>query len=170
MFLIDMLAEDMLGGMAQHQSNPWDETQIAAFLSDSCIPLRLAVHDLTGCPRVVSLWFLPDDNALWCATQNTAQVCRFLAAEQRCGFEVAGDLPPYRGVRGTGRASLHPDRGEAVLRRLLDRYGIAPDSRLAKTLLAKAASEVAICIAPAKYSSWDFSARMQGALASSTLS
>jgi hypothetical protein len=155
----------MLARMPAPKPNPWNDAQIAAFLTESRIPLRLAVSDKSGCPRVVSLWFLPDDDgALWCATQAGAQVARFLRAEPRCGFEVAGDLPPYRGVRGTGLASLHPDRGEEILRRLLGRYGIAPDSKLAATLLAKADSEVAIRIAPARVSSWDFSARMQGAV------
>jgi len=145
-------------------SNIWNHAPIAAFLAESCIPLRLAITDSSGCPRVISLWFLPDADGLWCATQATAQVIRFLGAEARCGFEVAGDLPPYRGVRGTGIASLHPERGEEVLRKLLLRYRIAPESRLAAGLLAKADSEVAIRIAPTRISSWDFSQRMKGAL------
>lgn len=145
-------------------SGKWDEAQIAAFLEASRIPLRLAVSDTSGCPRVVSLWFLPDEGALWCATQAGAQVVRFLKQAPRCGFEVAGDTPPYRGVRGTGAASLHPERGGEMLTRLLARYGIAPQSRLAASLLAKVDQEVAIRIAPARFSSWDFSRRMAGAL------
>lgn len=156
----------MLCAMPSPQPNPWNPAQIAVFLGESRIPLRLAAQDLGGCPRVVSLWFLPEvDGALWCATQASAQVARYLAAAPRCGFEVAGDLPPYRGVRGTALASLHPERGEEILRRLLERYGIAPHSKLAASLRAKASSEVAIRLAPARVSSWDFSARMAGAVA-----
>jgi hypothetical protein len=149
-------------------STIWNKAEIAGFLAESCIPLRLAVTDSTGGPRVISLWFLPDADALWCATQATAQVVRFLGAEPRCGFEVAGDAPPYRGVRGTGIASLHPERGEDVLRRLLERYRIAPESPLATGLLAKADREVAIRIAPSRISSWDFSVRMKGAVGPAT--
>jgi nitroimidazol reductase NimA-like FMN-containing flavoprotein (pyridoxamine 5'-phosphate oxidase superfamily) len=154
-----------LSAMTTPKPPGWNATQIAAFLHESRIPLRLAVQDQTGCPRVVSLWFMPEGEALWCATQSTAQVARYLREEPRCGFEVAGDLPPYRGVRGTGLATLHPERGEEMLRLLLARYGIAPTSKLAKMLLAKADSEVAIRIAPARVHTWDFSQRMQGAVA-----
>ena len=145
-------------------SSIWNNPSTIAFLAESCIPLRLAVSDSSGCPRVISLWFLADADALWCATQATAQVVRFLGEEPRCGFEVAGDTPPYRGVRGTGVASLHPKRGEEVLRRLLERYRIAPESPLATGLLAKVDREVAIRIAPAQTSSWDFSVRMKDAV------
>ncbi len=145
-------------------NGPWDHPQITAFLSESRIPLRLAVQDASGCPRVLSLWFLPDDGALWCATNAGAQVLKFLAREPRCGFEVAGDLPPYRGVRGTGVASFHPERGGEILTRLLTRYGIAPGSKLAASLLAKIDEEVAIRIVAQRLSSWDFSRRMQGAM------
>jgi hypothetical protein len=143
----------------------WDESEIAAYLAAARIPLRLSAIDAAGFPRVLSLWFLPDDGALWCATQASAQVVRFLAAEPRCGFEVAGDTPPYRGVRGTGRATIDPRRGAQMLERLLARYGVAPDSRLARTLTARAASEVAIRIDPLRVTSWDFSQRMAGAIA-----
>jgi hypothetical protein len=144
----------------------WNDSEIAAYLAAARIPLRLAAHDGAGFPRVLSLWFLPDaDGALWCATQASAQVVRFLTAEPRCGFEVAGDAPPYRGVRGTARASIHPERGDEMLRALLARYGVAPESALARKLLAKVASEVAIRLEPLRVSSWDFSRRMAGAIA-----
>lgn len=66
-------------------------------------------------------------------------------------------------MRGQGVASLHPERGAEVLRRLLARYGVAPDSRLACSLLAHAEREVAIRIAPEWMTSWDFAARMADA-------
>lgn len=150
---------------ANRMGDCWTETQIAAFMAESCIPLRLAVNDSTGCPLVLSLWFLYDDGTIWCATQANAHVIGLLEKEQRCGFEVAGDLPPYRGVRGKGRASLHPEHGGAILKRLLDRYGIASNSKLASGLLSKLDQEVAIRIAPDRFSSWDFSRRMKGAVA-----
>ena len=150
---------------ANRMSGCWTETQIAAFMDENHIPLRLAVIDAAGCPLVMSLWFLYEDGVIWCATNAKARVLRHLSTEQRCGFEVAGDKPPYRGVRGNGRASLHPEQGERILKRLLSRYGIAPDSRLATMLLSKIDQEVAIRIEPARVSSWDFSERMKGAVA-----
>ena len=147
-------------------SNCWTETQIATFMIESQIPLRLAVQDTTGCPLVMSLWFLYEDGEIWCATNAKARVLSYLTREPRCGFEVAGDTPPYRGVRGGGRASLHPEHGGEILKRLLGRYGVEPNSKLAATLLSKIDQEVAIRIAPERFSSWDFSPRMKGAFGS----
>jgi hypothetical protein len=154
----------MTKGTAQ-MSGCWNEAQIAVFMDESRIPLRLAVNDATVCPLVLSLWFLYDDGAIWCATNARARVIGHLAREGRCGFELAGDMPPYRGVRGKGRASLHPDKGGEILERLLVRYGVGSDSRLATMLLARIDEEVAIRISPERFSSWDFSQRMKGAVA-----
>lgn len=139
--------------------------QITAFMAESRIPLRLATHDAMGYPLVMSLWFLYDDGEIWCATNAQARVLRFLANDPRCGFEVAGDKPPYRGVRGRGQASLHPEKGGEILKRLLDRYGIESGSKLATMLLSKIDQEVAIRIVPDRFSTWDFSQRMKGAFA-----
>ena len=150
---------------AYRMSGCWTETQIAKFMAESTIPLRLAVHDSTGSPLVISLWFLYEDGAIWCATNAKARVLSFLTSDPRCGFEVAGDTPPYRGVRGKGRVSLHPEQGGEILKRLLDRYDIDTNSNLATLLLSKIDQEVAIRIAPDRFSSWDFSQRMKGAVA-----
>lgn len=147
-------------------SGPWNETQVAQHLAGAVIPLRLAVLGRDGGPMVLSLWFLPEaDGSLWCATPETARVVAALRRDPRAGFEVAADQPPYRGVRGRGRASLHPERGAEILARLLDRYGIPPQSRLHRTLSARAATEMAICLRPDRLTSWDFSQRMADAVA-----
>ncbi len=142
----------------------WTEQQVAAFLRETVIPLRLAVQDEAGDPLVMSLWFLADEGELWCATNRKARVIRHLTRSPRCAFELAADAPPYRGIRGQGRASLYPLLGEAILRRLLTRYAIEPDSGLARMLLGKLDQEVAIRITPERLTSWDFSRRMQGAI------
>lgn len=142
----------------------WSGAEISSFLEDSPIPLRLAVHDSSGSPWVVSLWFLHDNGALWCATNRNAKLVSYLQAHPQCGFEVAGDTPPYRGIRGKGRATLVPERGAEILPSLLKRYGISPQSTLAKSLLAKIEQEVAICIRPSRISSWDFTDRMADAM------
>lgn len=146
-------------------SGPWNRTEISAFLTDAIIAMRLAVPNGEGWPLVASLWFTVEDDALWCATDENALLVRLLKANDRCGFEVAGDKPPYRGVRGQGRGSLHPLKGESILRALLSRYAIRPGSRLSRMLLAKADREVAIRIEPEWVTSWDFAHRMQNAVA-----
>ncbi len=142
----------------------WSAEQVAAWLHASTIPLRLAVHDSTGSPWVMSLWFIPDGGELWCATNARSKLAEYVARQPRCGFEVAGDLPPYRGVRGKGECRIVPERGGDVLRRLLHRYAIDPESGLSRLLLGKIESEVAIRIRPTHLTSWDFTQRMKDAV------
>ena len=139
---------------------PWSGEQIAIFLDATIIPLRLGIVRPDGTPVVLSLWFVPLDGALCCATSRDAYIVDLLRREPRCAFEVASDMPPYKGVRGQGRASLDEDQGATILERLLHRYAVAPSSRLGRTLLERAHNEMAIRIAPYSMMSWDFTSRM----------
>ena len=141
-------------------ANDPTDFELEAFLHEGRVPLRLGVLDADGGPRLLSIWYLWQDGALWCATSPNAWVVDRLRADPRCGFEVAGDAPPYRGVRGRGRAELDPARGEAILCALVDRYLGTRDSRFARWLLARGADEMAIRIVPEKLSHWDYSRRM----------
>jgi hypothetical protein len=138
-----------------------DETR---FLEDAVIPVRLAAVMPSQWPVIVSLWFVPLEGSLWCATQGTAKIVEYLKSDPRCAFEVAPEEPPYRGVRGRATATLHPVRGEEVLKILLRRYLGGIDSPLARTLLAKSATEVAVEIRPASVTSWDYRARMKNSI------
>jgi len=141
----------------------WSDNEARNYLEQAIIPIRLAVQNKRG-PLALSLWFIPIEGALWCATSGSAGLIDYLRAEPRCGFEVAADQPPYRGVRGQGVANLHPKDGASILLRLLDRYGIAPGSPLARNLLLRSDQEIAIAIEPATMTSWDFTVRMKGAV------
>lgn len=142
----------------------WSGAEIVAFIESQFIPMRLAVHDSVGSPWVLSLWFLHENGRFWCAANRNAKLASYLQANPQCGFEIAGDSAPYRGMRGKGKATLIPERGGEILTRLLDRYGISKTSALAKSLLAKIDQEVAICLTPQRISSWDFTSRMAGAI------
>lgn len=142
----------------------WSADEVQAYLERAIIPLRLATSNGRG-PLVLSLWFIPLERRLWCATNCDARLIEYVKLESRCGFEVASDQPPYKGIRGQGIASLHPSEGEPILRRLLERYRIAPESKFAQKLLARADQEVAIAIEPTSLASWDFSNRMRDAVA-----
>lgn len=142
-------------------TGPWSPSQVDAFLAETCVPLRLAANGTAGHPALVSLWFTPIEGRLWCATQRTAHIARLIERDPRCGFEVSVETPPYRGVRGSAEATLHADRGEAILRLLLDRYLGGTDSRLARQLLSRAGDEVAIALEPTRMSTWDFTERMK---------
>jgi nitroimidazol reductase NimA-like FMN-containing flavoprotein (pyridoxamine 5'-phosphate oxidase superfamily) len=141
-------------------TGPWSRGDIAAFFENAIIPIRVASNGADG-PLVQSLWFHFDGQALWCATQSTARLAKRISRDNRVGFEVAGDEPPYRGVRGTGIAELLPERAGAILPHLIDRYQGDTPTPLSNWLLSRLDSELAIRIEPLTLHSWDYRERMK---------
>lgn len=140
------------------RSGPWSADRVAAHLAETCIPVRIASHG--SYPLVQSLWFVYDDGVLWCATQQDSVLAQRLRRDGRCGFEISADTPPYRGVRGTGDATLVPEAAPDVLPRLIRRYQGADPTPLADWLLSRLSTEVAIRIDNLTVTSWDYSGRM----------
>lgn len=145
--------------MTRIKSGPWDEAGIMGFLEHARIPIRLSTNGSSG-PLVQSLWFAPHGMELWCCTQKSSLLTRRLERDDRVGFEVAADAPPYRGVRGTGVAHLIDDNVELTLRTLIERYQGSERTDLSEWLLSRIDSEIAVKIEPRTLSSWDFSHRM----------
>jgi len=139
---------------------PWAADAIERHLQTAVLPIRLASIAADGAPVVLSLWYLYEDGAIWCATQRTARLIARLQREPRCGFEIAADTIPYRGIRGRARATIDGQRGAILLSRLITRYLGGTDSALASRLLARAEHEVAIRLDPMRVSTWDFTKRM----------
>ena len=140
-------------------SGPWDAQQIETWLTGARIPVRLGVFTRDA-PLVLSLWFRYEGGALWCATGAGADVVAHLHRDDRVAFEVGPDVPPYRGVRGSGRAEIVPARGREMLDQLLERYLDEENAALADWLRDGADDEVAIRIGDLRVTSWDFSKRM----------
>ena len=140
-------------------SGPWDRSQITSFLDGATIPIRVASAGRTS-PLVQSLWFVRAEDSLWCCTQVEAVLTRRLRSDPRCGFEVSGDQPPYRGVRGTAKAEILPERAQDVLPRLIERYLGADPGPLATWLLSRLDREVAIRLHSLRVTSFDFTSRM----------
>lgn len=84
-----------MGLSAARVSGSFDREQVAAFLDEAVIPLRLACVAPSGWPLVVSLWFVRRGDELVCATQRSSSLVRALEHDQRCAFEVAGEKPRY---------------------------------------------------------------------------
>lgn len=145
------------------RKGPWSPEEVDGFLRETTVPVRLACNGASGHPVLVSLWFAHRDGKLWCATQKSARVAELLRRDPRCAFEVATESPPYHGVRGQGVARFDDERGEPVLRALIERYLEDPDSELAHWLLARARNETAIAIEPETLFSWDYRERMGSA-------
>jgi len=139
------------------------DARLANFIEASRTPLRIACNTSSGFPLIVPLWFLFDGEAFWCATHKDAKLLTHLRNDERVGFEIANNEPPYAGARGHGRVQLIPDKGSEYLSKLLKRYYIREDSRLATWLLSRAEDEVAIRLDPLYINGWDYQDRMQDA-------
>lgn len=139
---------------------PWSAREIATFFQDSLIPMRLACVGTDGYPRVVSLWFLYEEGKLFCASHSSAVLVTLLRSNDKVGFEVATNDPPYCGVRGQGNATLTQEGGARMLERLLQRYLGALDSPLAQWLLSRSKDELLISVQPRRLFSWDYRQRM----------
>jgi hypothetical protein len=142
------------------RKGPWSAEAIERFLQETRLPLRVACNGAHGHPLLASLWFLPLEGRLWCATPRSSRVARLLDRDGRCAFELSLESPPYRGVRGQGVATLHDERGGEILERLIDRYLGDRTTRLAKFLLGRVDGETALSIEPRSLVSWDYRDRM----------
>lgn len=147
-------------------SGPWTAEDAERHVRDRVIPVRLACMTPSAYPLTISLWYIWEEGALWCAVQETSRIANYFRSYPRCGFEIAADDPPYHGVRGVADVALVPEAGERILRRLIARYLGSEASDLAHWLLSRADTEIALQIQPRRAFTWDYGARMRNALAS----
>ena len=140
-------------------SGPWSEERVATFLATAAVPMRLAANTASGFPVVTPLWFVWSGRELWAASQPDTKIVQHLRRDGRCAFDISIEAPPYRGVRGRGRAAIEPG-GLDTLKQLLARYFGEASPRFQEWLLARSADECAIRIVPERLASWDFSGRM----------
>lgn len=130
-------------------------------LNTLTVPIRIALLDGKGTPRVVSLWYLQRDGRLYCATHRTAWIVAQLKRNPRVGFDISTNSPPYRGARGTGTIRLEPMGDQPLLEQLATRYLGASNPELTHWLLSRQGEELLLELTPDQVSQWDYSHRMQ---------
>ena len=138
----------------------WNEEEVENHLFQSRIPCRLATMTKDGFPHVMSLWYLYQEGCIFCSVQKKTSIVDWLLQNPQCGFEIASDKPPYKGVRGRGSTNLEIGKSNNVLPLLINRYLGSCESDLAQKLLARPETEVTIRITPNWLTSWDFTKRM----------
>lgn len=141
-------------------SGEFSKDEIATFLDERTVPIRLGCRRPDGNPWMLSLWYRYRGGVFECATAADADVVTYLDHDPSVSFEVSTNDPPYRGVRGNGTAAVDPDEDKAVLRALLERYLDGTDSDLAQRLLSPSRREVRITVDPDRLHSWDYSDQM----------
>jgi len=140
-----------------------DCKEIDEFIPDSKIPIRVAFMKSVGVPAIISLWYVCNDGKIYCATQKTAKLVSYLQKNPLCGFEIAADKPPYKGIRGEGTVRILNETGAYVLNLLIAKYLGEKESDLSKFLRNNSKTEVTIEITPQKILHYDYSERMRNA-------
>lgn len=130
-------------------------------LYEKKIPIRISCIKPDGYPIVVSLWYAVIDNHIYCATQKNSKIVSYLKKNPLCGFEIASDTPPYRGIRGEGNIEILYEKGMDILNILIDKYLGPQEITLSKLLKKNSSSEVAIKISPKHIVNYDYSNRMK---------
>jgi len=138
-----------------------DNQKIEKFISDMKIPIRIAFMESADSPAVISLWYVCNNDKIYCATQKTAKIVSYLQKNPVCGFEIVADKPPYKGMRGKGTARILNETGKYVLDLLIGKYLGEKESTLSKFLRNNSKTEVAIEITPQKIFHYDYSERMK---------
>lgn len=138
-----------------------ENEKIDDLISDKKIPIRLACIKPNGFLTVISLWYITANGKIYCASQKSAKITSYLENNPICGFEIAADKPPYKGTRGEGEVRIIPERGDEILKLLIDKYLGGKESTLSKFLKKNSISEVAIEITPKKIFNYDYSKRMK---------
>tara|TARA_R110002096_G_scaffold5175_14_gene24231 strand:+ start:1633 stop:2085 length:453 start_codon:yes stop_codon:yes gene_type:complete len=141
-------------------TSAWPLAPIETYLAETALPCRLACVTDAGFPHVTSLWYLYRDGELLFSVQRSAMVSTWLAENPQCGFEVAVNDPPYRGVRGRGTATVAPATDDTVLRSLIDRFLGDDNPGLARWLLSRTATELTLRVRPQWLTAWDYGKRM----------
>ena len=142
--------------MQELKNNKNDEIII-----DKKIPIRLAYTKSNSAPGILSLWYIELEGRFYCATQKEAKIVHFLKKTPICGFEIAADKPPYKGIRGEGVARIIEEKGNEILQLLIEKYLGQKESKLSHFLKKNSASEVAIEITPKKIFNYDYTKRME---------
>ena len=92
--------------MTTDLSGPWNQDQIDLFLHNSKLPMRLACVANDDYPRVASLWFRYENGHLLSATHENSKIAKILRQNNRVGFEISPNEPPYHGLRGQATVSI----------------------------------------------------------------
>ena len=139
---------------------PWTPHDAESFLADCDWPMRVAATASDGYPRVVSLWFRYESGRLYAVTHRDSSLAHLLRRNNKVGFEVAPNEPPYHGLRGQALAQLQPLGESDTLRQLLNHYLGGFDSKVAQWLLSRSDEEIVITLEPKRLYSWDYRERM----------
>ena len=142
------------------RKSAWSQKQLKEFLVSSKIPIRVSVLD-GEYPLICSVWFEYLDGKLIIVSHRESKLAKTLVSQRKCGFEIASNDPPYRGVRGKADVVYELGTSEVTLRRIIQRYLGETNQGLAAWLLSRVKHEMKFTLHPKWATTWDYSQRME---------
>ena len=142
------------------KKSAWNKQDLQDFLVSSKIPIRISVLD-DEYPLICSVWFEYLDEKLVIVSHEDSKLAKTLLRQRKCGFEIATNDPPYKGVRGKADVVAEAEGSEDTLRRVIQRYLGGTNQKLASWLLSRVEHEVKFTLHPTWVTSWDYGERME---------
>ena len=142
------------------KKSAWNQQELRDFLVSSKIPIRISVLD-DEYPLICSVWFECLDEKLVIVSHEDSKLAKTLLRQRKCGFEIATNDPPYKGVRGKADVVAEAEGSEDTLRRVIQRYLGGTNQKLASWLLSRVEHEVKFTLHPTWVTSWDYGERME---------
>ena len=112
-------------------------------------------------PLICSVWFEYLDEKLVIVSHEDSKLAKTLLRQRKCGFEIATNDPPYKGVRGKADVVAEAEGSGDTLRRVIQRYLGGTNQKLASWLLSRVEHEVKFTLHPTWVTSWDYGERME---------
>ena len=142
------------------KKSAWNQQELQDFLVFSRIPIRISVLD-DEYPLICSVWFEYLDGKLIIVSHEDSKLAKTLLLRRKCGFEIATNDPPYKGVRGKADVVAETGGSEDTLRRVIQRYLGGTSQKLALWLLSRVEHETKFTLHPTWVTSWDYGERME---------
>lgn len=142
---------------------PMNEQEILDFLSTGKLNIHLGTEDEKGHANVHPAWYLydPSREKIYLETSKQAKKTHNIRKNENVYFCIDDPNPPYKGVRGKGRARIHEDIdfNVPIAEKIMVKYLGSTQHTMAKTLLdmQKKGQSVVLEISPKYYSTWDYS-------------
>lgn len=143
--------------------SPMSAEGVIDFLTNSKLNLQLSTIDQKGDPNIHPVWFFFDSsmNSFYIGTGRQSKKVANLRNHDTVYFCVDEPKPPYKGVRGKGKVTVHSDTHHNVRieEKILVKYMGGLESEGARMLMGmtKSGDAVIVEISPTYFSTWDYS-------------
>jgi len=125
-------------------------------LVDAASPAVLTVYRADGQPVVSPVWIKSNGNLVELVIAESDPKLAYLRANPMCILLVFETIPPFRGLRISGKADLSPDVGAAVRKAIATKY-LGPDKGTQYADLSVRPAGYVVRLSLSEARTWDLS-------------